>query len=89
MNKIKNKKMFPIRCFTCGSVVAKFENKYNEEIKNGTSPKDALDKLKINRICCRRMFLGYIDIDDELLLFSNYKDSFQEKNFDDAKKNNF
>jgi len=34
----------------------------NSEKKEITSEKMALDELKINRYCCRRHFLGHVDI---------------------------
>ena len=60
---------FPIRCFSCNKVVGRFEEKYNSLLESGRTPKDALDSLGITRYCCRRMFLGYVDIVDKLLLF--------------------
>lgn len=51
--------MFPVRCFTCGAVIA---HKYEEYVKlteSGKTPKEALDELEVNRYCCRRMFLTY------------------------------
>ncbi|HID43130.1 MAG TPA: DNA-directed RNA polymerase subunit N, partial [Archaeoglobaceae archaeon] len=45
--------MFPIRCFTCGSVIAQHWDEYNKKIKSGKSPKEALDELGIERYCCK------------------------------------
>ncbi|MDD5023141.1 MAG: DNA-directed RNA polymerase subunit N [Candidatus ainarchaeum sp.] len=53
---------FPIRCFSCGSVIAQLYESYNELLKAGKSPKSALDELKIDKYCCRRMFLSHVDI---------------------------
>lgn len=55
----------PVRCFTCNNVIAnKWCNKdgsgYVNLLKNGLSKKDALDSLKINNYCCRRMFLTHV-----------------------------
>lgn len=60
---------FPIRCFSCGKNVASLEIRYNKLIQSGSSPKEALDTLGLSRYCCRRMFLGHVDITDQLLLF--------------------
>lgn len=59
---------FPVRCFTCNKVVGRYEEKYNQLIESGSSPKNALDTIGMTRYCCRRMFLGYVNIIDQLLL---------------------
>ena len=59
--------IIPIRCFTCGKVVANkwqiFQNKQKEGIPNEQIFKD----LGIKRYCCRRMLLSHIDIVDKML----------------------
>lgn len=60
---------FPVRCFNCNKVIGKYEQKYNNLIDSGLSQKETLDRLGMNRYCCRRMFLGHINIIDGLLLF--------------------
>ena len=69
--------IFPIRCFTCGKVIAdKWEeyaraSKKNETDEEATKPNikgfhshngKILDELQINKICCRRMFLTHVDL---------------------------
>ena len=63
--------VFPIRCFNCNKVIGKYEQKYNNLLETGTSQKEALDAIGMNRYCCRRMFLGHINITDKLLLYPN------------------
>ena len=46
-----------------------YEEKYFEMVENGVSQKEALDNLNISRYCCRRMFLGHVNIIDKLLSF--------------------
>jgi DNA-directed RNA polymerase subunit N (RpoN/RPB10) len=70
--------MFPVRCFSCGSVVGKKEKSYQQLLENGTSPKDALDSLNISRYCCRRMFLCHYDVVDKLNLFPQPDQSKKE-----------
>lgn len=60
---------FPVRCFNCNKVIGKYEQKYNNLIDSGLSQKETLDRLGMTRYCCRRMFLGHINIIDSLLLF--------------------
>ena len=53
--------MFPVRCFTCNNVIGGRWKKY-KEISNNKSIKDAFTELNIKRYCCRRMFLGHVEI---------------------------
>ena len=61
--------MFPIRCFTCGAVIGSKYEKYKKLLETGLSKKNALDRLNVMRICCRRMFLTHVELIDKLLLF--------------------
>ena len=66
--------IIPIRCFSCGNPIAQHWEKYIEEINklgkrqniiitNDISEEGKiLDKIGIKRYCCRRMFLGQIDL---------------------------
>lgn len=42
-----------IRCITCGKVLADKEKRFSELIENGESIETALNKLGLNRPCCR------------------------------------
>jgi DNA-directed RNA polymerase subunit N (RpoN/RPB10) len=61
---------FPIRCYTCGYVIGRFEEKYLNLLNEGKDINEALNILKIKRYCCKRMFIGHVNIIDKLLLFS-------------------
>ncbi len=61
--------MFPVRCFTCGAVIAHLWEEYKKKLAEGKSPKEALDELGIERYCCRRMFLTYKSIINEVARF--------------------
>lgn len=63
--------MIPVRCFTCGKVIANKWETYKSHLKSGLSNADALDQVGLRRYCCRRMFLTHVEIDDKLLLFPN------------------
>ena len=60
---------FPIRCFSCGAVIGHLYEDYVKKLKEGKSPKDALDELGIERYCCRRMFLTYKSVLKEIAKF--------------------
>ncbi|MEW6329354.1 MAG: DNA-directed RNA polymerase subunit N [Candidatus Micrarchaeota archaeon] len=64
--------MMPVRCFTCGAVVADKSEEYEEMLKKGLSPADALDKLGVKRYCCRRMFLSHVDIVDDITKYGKF-----------------
>ncbi len=61
--------MIPIRCFSCGFPVSAFYEDYKQAVAKGKKPGKVLDELKIGRYCCRRMFLGQVDVIDEIAPF--------------------
>ncbi|MBI4173534.1 MAG: DNA-directed RNA polymerase subunit N [Candidatus Aenigmarchaeota archaeon] len=54
--------IIPIRCFTCGKPVGHLWEKFNEEVANGRSRKDSMDRLGLERYCCRSLFLTHVDM---------------------------
>ena len=61
--------LVPVRCFTCGNLVAdKFEEYQNKE-KSGEEPTKILDSLGIKRYCCRRMLLTTVETIQQVLPF--------------------
>jgi DNA-directed RNA polymerase I, II, and III subunit RPABC5 len=81
--------IIPIKCFTCGNVIADKYRNYLEKVrakklsKKGndksinidkvvyltkefhekTAEGEALDELKMTKMCCRRHFLTHVDIE--------------------------
>ncbi|TLX69043.1 MAG: DNA-directed RNA polymerase subunit N [Thaumarchaeota archaeon] len=53
--------LIPIRCFTCGNVVADKYGEYSNRIKAGEDPAYVMDSLNIKRYCCRRMFVSSVE----------------------------
>jgi DNA-directed RNA polymerase subunit N len=70
---------FPIRCFTCGKVIGDKEEKFNKMVEEKIEMKTILDDLKLTRFCCRRMFLGYQNLEDKINMFS--KDNNKHNNY--------
>ena len=64
--------IIPVRCFTCGKVVADKYNDFLEAVNAGKSPEEALDNLGLTRYCCRRMILSHADLLDEVIKFSQH-----------------
>jgi len=61
--------LIPVRCFTCGNLVAdKFED-YQNKVKSGEEPAKVLDSLGIERYCCRRMLLTTVETIQQVIPF--------------------
>jgi DNA-directed RNA polymerase subunit N (RpoN/RPB10) len=71
---------FPIRCFTCNKCIGQYEKKYIEMTEKGITNEEIFKHFNISRYCCRRMFLGYVNIDDQILFFKRTEfDGSKEK----------
>ncbi len=53
--------LIPVRCFTCGGLVADKYFEYKDRVKSGEEDAKILDSLGINRYCCRRMFISSVE----------------------------
>ncbi len=53
--------LIPVRCFTCGKLIADIYDEYVARVKTGEEPNQVMDSLKINRYCCRRMFISSVE----------------------------
>lgn len=56
--------IIPVRCFSCNKPLAQHWDEYVERVKKGEDRKEVLDKLGIERYCCRSLFLGQVDLLD-------------------------
>jgi len=61
--------IIPIRCFSCGKLIAHVYNPYLEQIEKGESPEKTFLDLGIERFCCKRMIVSHVDLIDDLLKF--------------------
>ena len=59
----------PVRCFTCGNLVADKFDEYQNRVKSGEKPAKILDSLGIERYCCRRMMLTTLETIQQVLPF--------------------
>ncbi|KPI42663.1 DNA-directed RNA polymerases I, II, and III subunit RPABC5 [Cyphellophora attinorum] len=65
--------IIPIRCFSCGKVVADLYEQYIAYLEQGISDGDAMTKLGCTRYCCRRMLMTHVDLIDKLLQYDPTK----------------
>jgi len=62
--------MMPVRCFSCGAVVADKWEDYDKRVnKDKESAGKVLDEMGVRRYCCRRMFLSNVELIDEFVQF--------------------
>jgi len=61
--------LVPVRCFTCGNLVADKFDEYQNRVKSGEEPTKILDSLGIERYCCRRMMLTTLETIQQVLPF--------------------
>lgn len=59
--------IIPIRCFTCGKVVANLWKLYTSLKEKGMSSEEIFQKLRVRRYCCKRMFIANVDLMDKII----------------------
>lgn len=82
--------LFPARCFTCGKVISIYfddlEKHYENDPEFMVSIDDMLDKNKLYRACCRRMFLSFpFHLHETFLKMAQKKKLVTTANFDLSK----
>ena len=61
--------LIPVRCFTCGNLIADKYEDYQNRIKTGEEPAKVLTSLGIERYCCRRMLLTSVETIQQVVPF--------------------
>ena len=61
--------LVPVRCFTCGRLIADKYEDYQNKIKAGEEPIKVLDELGMDRSCCRRMLLTSVETIQQVIPF--------------------
>ena len=59
--------IIPIRCYSCGKVVAHLWEPYVRLLDEDFTENEALDALGLVRYCCRRMIMTHIDQIDNMM----------------------
>jgi len=61
--------LIPVRCFTCGKLLADKYDDFQNKIKAGEDPDKVLDSLGAERYCCRRMLLTTVETIQQVIPF--------------------
>jgi len=61
--------LIPVRCFTCGNMVADKYDDYQAKLKAGEDPEKVLDSVGVERYCCRRMLLTSVETIQQVIPF--------------------
>ena len=61
--------LIPVRCLTCGKLIADKYDEYQSKMKSGEDPTKILDSLGFDRYCCRRMLLTTVETIQQVIPF--------------------
>jgi len=61
--------IIPVRCISCGRVLAHLWDEYKKRTEEGEDPKKVLDDLGIKTYCCRAQFLTHVPSSKEIMKF--------------------
>jgi len=65
--------IIPIRCFSCGKPIGHLWEEYKKRTEEkGEGRKKVLDDLGIKKYCCRALFLGQVDLLEEVSKFKKF-----------------
>lgn len=63
--------MFPVRCYTCNAPISAVYVEYARRTAAGEHPQNLMDALHVSRMCCRRMFLGHVELVSDQIEYGN------------------
>ena len=62
--------IIPIRCFSCGAVIADRWDEYLRLVSEGKSSEEAMNEIGLELYCCRRMYVSHVDLVDDMAPFT-------------------
>ena len=60
----------PIRCFSCGKVIAQHYEEFIKRIEKKESAEKVLDELGVIRYCCRRTIFSHTDLMEDVMKYN-------------------
>jgi DNA-directed RNA polymerase subunit N len=64
--------IIPIRCISCGKPLAHLWETYKKRVQAGEEPNKVLNELGLERYCCRALFMGHVDLIEEVSKFKKF-----------------
>ncbi len=61
--------LVPVRCFSCGKLIADKFDDFKKSVQSGIEPQKALDDIGLERYCCRRMLLTTVESIQQIIPF--------------------
>ena len=59
----------PIRCFSCGKLVAHVYEEFMKRTEKGEKAEEVLDNLGVIRYCCRRTLFSHVDLLEDIMKY--------------------
>ena len=63
--------IIPVRCISCNKVIGNKWNTYCLLLSKGHTRKQALDKLRLRRLCCRTVFICHFELPQRTRITTN------------------
>ena len=63
--------IIPVRCISCGRVLAGKWEQFKKEIESGKDPKKVLDSLGMKNYCCRSQFITHVELINDIAKFKS------------------
>ena len=64
--------IIPIRCKSCGKPIGHLYEEYKKRLDNGEDMKKVLDDIGLERYCCRQVFMGHVDLIDDVMKIKKF-----------------
>lgn len=64
--------IIPIRCMSCGKPIAHLWEDFKKRTAAGEDANKVLNELGLERYCCRAVFLGHVDLIQEVSKFKKF-----------------
>ena len=64
--------IIPIRCKSCGKPIAHLWEDFRSRVDGGEDRKKVLDDLGLERYCCRSVFMGHVDLIDDVMKIKKF-----------------